>query len=72
MKKESIGVGLMGLGVVGGGVARVLTGKAKALAEQVGCPLILKKVKVIEPDLSRPQAKELGLPLGDTSTLEED
>lgn len=63
MKKESIGIGLMGLGVVGGGVAKVLTGKAKVLAEQVGCPLILRKVKVLESDLSRPQVKELGLKL---------
>jgi len=63
VKKESIGVGLMGLGVIGGGVAKVLTGKAKALAEQVGCPLVLRKVKVIESDLSRPQARELGLKL---------
>jgi len=63
VKKESIGVGLMGLGVVGGGVAKVLTGKARALAEQVGCPLVLRKVKVIESDLSRPQVRELGLQL---------
>ena len=61
MKKQSIGVGLMGLGVVGGGVARVLTDKAEVLSHQVGCPLVLKKIKVLEADLSRPQAKELGL-----------
>jgi homoserine dehydrogenase len=61
VKKQSIGVGLMGLGVVGGGVAKVLTGKAKVLAEQVGCPLVLRKVKVLESDLDRPLAKELGL-----------
>jgi len=70
VKKESIGVGLMGLGVVGGGVAKVLTGKAKVLAEQVGCPLVLRKVKVIESDLSRPQAKELGLQLFTTDDKE--
>ena len=63
MKKQSIGVGLMGLGVVGGGVARVLTGKAEVLSRQVGCPLVLKKIKVLEADLSRPLAKELGLKL---------
>jgi homoserine dehydrogenase len=60
LKKETIGVGLMGVGVVGGGVARVLTGKAKALAEQVGCPLVLRQIKVLESDLSRPLVKELG------------
>jgi homoserine dehydrogenase len=60
----------MGLGVVGGGVARVLTGRAQALAEQVGCPLVLKKVKVLESDLSRPQVKELGLGLFTTDDEE--
>ena len=70
MKKQSIGVGLMGLGVVAGGVARVLTNKAKVLAEQVGCPLVLRKVKVLESDLSRPQAKELGLQLFTTDDEE--
>ena len=63
MKKQSIGVGLIGLGVVAGGVARVLTEKAEVLSRQVGCPLVLKRIKVLEADLSRPQAKELGLKL---------
>ncbi len=70
MKKKSIGVGLMGLGVVGGGVARVLTDKAKVLAEQVGCPLVLRKVKVLESDLAKPQARELGLQLFTTDADE--
>jgi len=63
VKKQSIGVGLIGLGVVAGGVARVLTEKAEVLSRQVGCPLVLKRIKVLEADLSRPQAKELGLKL---------
>jgi len=70
MKKKSIGVGLMGLGVVGGGVARVLTQKAEVLAKQVGCPLVLKRVKVLEVDLARPQAKEMGLHLFTTDADE--
>jgi homoserine dehydrogenase len=44
--KESIGIGLMGLGVVGGGVAQALTERAEALANQVGCPLSLRKILV--------------------------
>jgi homoserine dehydrogenase len=56
--------------VVAGGVAKVLTGKAKVLSEQVGCPLILRKVKVLESDLSRPQAKELGSRLFTTNDEE--
>ena len=63
MNKESIGVGLMGLGVVSGGVARVLTEKADLLARQVGCPLELKKIKVLGAGKVRFQAKELGLAL---------
>ena len=59
MKERSIGVGLMGLGVVGGGVARVLTDRAGLLTERVGLPLVLRKVKVIEPDLARPLAQEM-------------
>ncbi len=59
MKKQSIGVGLIGLGVVAGAVARVLLDKAKVLAEQVDCPIVLRKVKVLEQDLTRPQALEM-------------
>ncbi len=56
MDKKDIGIGLMGLGVIGGQVARVLMDRAKMLAEQVGCPLVLRKIKVLEQDLARPQA----------------
>jgi len=59
MKKQSIGIGLMGLGVIAGQVAKVLVDKADALAEQVGCPLVLRKVKVLPQDLSRPQAQAM-------------
>jgi len=57
--KKSIGIGLLGLGVVSGQVASVLTEKADALAEMVGCPLILRKIKVLPQDLERPQAKKM-------------
>ncbi len=60
MSKQSIGIGLIGLGVVGGQVARVLADRAEVLAEQAGCPLVLKKVKVSARGLSRPQAMEMG------------
>jgi len=59
MKRQNIGIGLMGLGVVGGQVARVLEDKTDVLAEQVGCPLVLQKIKVLASDLARPQAKEM-------------
>jgi len=59
MKRESIGIGLMGLGVVGGQVARVLMDKSDVLTEQVGCPLTLRKIKALPQDLVRPQAREM-------------
>ncbi|MDD5127500.1 MAG: homoserine dehydrogenase [Dehalococcoidales bacterium] len=59
MKKQSVGLGLLGLGVVGGQVARVLTEKAETLSEQVGCPLVLRKIKCLPQDLNRPLTKEL-------------
>jgi homoserine dehydrogenase len=59
MKKKSIGIGLMGLGVVAGQVAKVLTEKADELAEKAGCPLVLKKIKVLPEDLARPQVKKM-------------
>ncbi len=59
MKKQSIGVGLMGLGVVGGQVAKVLMDKAEVLSKQVGCRLVLRKLKVLETDLARAQVMEI-------------
>ncbi|MGD0795085.1 MAG: homoserine dehydrogenase [Dehalococcoidales bacterium] len=59
MKKKSIGIGLLGLGVVSGQVARVLAEKENELAEKIGCPLVLRKVKVLPADLERAQAKKM-------------
>ncbi|MDP2917446.1 MAG: homoserine dehydrogenase [Dehalococcoidia bacterium] len=59
MAKRIIGIGLMGLGVIAGQVARVVRDRAEALEQQVGCPLVLKKIKVLPQDLGRPLAKEL-------------
>jgi homoserine dehydrogenase len=42
--KKDIGIGLLGLGTVGSGVAEVLVTKADSLAEQAGLPLVLRKV----------------------------
>ena len=52
-KKESIGIGLMGLGVVGSGVAKTLFEKSEAIAQQVGCPLRIKKILVRNPSKKR-------------------
>lgn len=55
MKKQSVGVGLMGLGVVGGQVAKVLLEKADTLGEQAGCPLVLRKIKVSAKGFAKPR-----------------
>ncbi|MES0328689.1 MAG: homoserine dehydrogenase [Dehalococcoidales bacterium] len=59
MEKQSVGIGLIGLGIVAGQVARVLTEKANLLAEQAGCPVVLRKIKVLPQDMSRPQVAEM-------------
>jgi homoserine dehydrogenase len=59
MENRTIGVGLMGFGVIGGQVARVLTERAAILSERAGCPVILRKIKVIPVDLERPQAQSM-------------
>ncbi len=45
-KRESISIGLMGLGVVGSGVAKALSEKSDAIAQQVGCPLKIRRILV--------------------------
>jgi homoserine dehydrogenase len=52
--RKAIGIGLLGLGTVGSGVAEVLLTKADKLAEQVGLPLTLKKVLVRDVNRRRP------------------
>ena len=47
-ENRSIGIGLMGLGVVGGGVAKALLEKKEAIAE-LGYPLTLKRILVRDP-----------------------
>ncbi|MFO8101220.1 MAG: homoserine dehydrogenase [Dehalococcoidia bacterium] len=42
--KENINIGLIGLGTIGGGVARILDQKADFITSQLGVPLTLKKV----------------------------
>ena len=42
MGKSSVGIGLLGLGVVGGGVARILSEKSEHLEGLVGCSLSLE------------------------------
>jgi homoserine dehydrogenase len=70
MVKKSVGVGLLGLGVVSGQVAKVLTDKAAQLAEKAGCPVVLRKVKVLPVDMVRAQAK--AMPAGILTTSDDE
>ncbi len=45
-ENRGIGIGLMGIGVVGSGVARILHEKAEVYARQIGLPLTLRRVLV--------------------------
>ncbi|PKB80807.1 MAG: hypothetical protein BZY88_08020 [SAR202 cluster bacterium Io17-Chloro-G9] len=48
-----INVGLMGLGVVGGGVAAALLGRPEELTKTIGLPMNLKRILVRDPDKPR-------------------
>jgi len=47
--KETIGIGLLGLGVVGGGVAKALRGKGETIARQAGSRLEIKAILERDP-----------------------
>ena len=55
--KTSVGIGLLGLGVVGGGVARTLVERAEHVRQLAGCDLSLEGVLVRDP--SRPRSFDL-------------
>ncbi|MCK9519508.1 MAG: homoserine dehydrogenase [Dehalococcoidia bacterium] len=55
--KQEIGVGLIGLGVVGGGVARALLERRDYFARQVGAQLVVRRAAV--RDLQKPRTVEL-------------
>jgi homoserine dehydrogenase len=62
--KKSVGVGLMGLGTVGGGVAKTLSEKDRVVAEAVGCPVVLRKILeqrpvAVEPRLLTKDVREI-------------
>ena len=55
--RREIGVGLIGLGVVGGGVAQALIERRDYFARQVGAPLVVRRAAV--RDLAKPRTVEL-------------
>ncbi len=65
---QRIGVGLLGMGVVGGGVADVLVNDAQAMTRKVGCAVELRRVLV--RDTSRPRSPDLPAPMLTTEAQE--
>ncbi len=51
--KDSINIGLIGLGTIGGGVARILHEKAGFITKQLGVPLTLAKVADLDESRKR-------------------
>ncbi|MDO8614245.1 MAG: homoserine dehydrogenase [Dehalococcoidia bacterium] len=51
--RSQIGITLLGLGVVGGGVARALLEKAESYSRRVGVPLVLRRILVRDPSRER-------------------
>ena len=64
---EPLGVGLVGCGTVGTGVARLLLGHPDRLARRAGRPLALRKVAVRDPGKRR----EVELPAGVVTAVEQ-
>jgi len=54
VQREPIAIGLLGLGVVGSGVARTLLEKGESYAHQIGVPLTLRRVLVRSREKQRP------------------
>ena len=67
MAKKSIGIGLIGLGVIGGQVARELIDRQDLLSRHCGGSVELKRIKVLPSDLEKPLARDLPRDLFSTS-----
>ncbi len=59
MSRAAIGVGLIGLGVIAGEAARLLTERGPQFSQELGRDLVLTRVKVLPVDLARPQAAQM-------------
>ncbi len=67
--RRTIGIGLMGLGVVGGGVARILRDKADIYARQIGYPLEIKRALVRDAGRDRGGVIDPALITTDPATI---
>jgi len=71
-QRSRVGIGLIGLGVVGSGVARILQEKAQVYARQVGCPLCLTRILVRDPTKDRGPGIDKSLLTTDASAILDD
>ncbi len=67
-RQVNVGIGLMGLGVIGSGVAKVLMEKPDALAREAGGRLVLKKI--LEQDLTKHGSMGFGRDVFTTQSAE--
>jgi homoserine dehydrogenase len=65
-------VGLLGFGVVGGGVVRLLSQKAEAIAAEIGRAIVLQRVLVRDPQRARPVALPAGCLTTDPGAILDD
>ena len=68
MSNEPINVGILGFGVVGGGLYRVLTDNAESITQRVGRPVNIRKIADIDWD--RPRDIEVPVELRTTDANE--
>ena len=57
MKKDTIKIGLLGMGTVGSGVVKILTGNSENIGHKLGVGLEIKRIAV--RDLEKPRAVEV-------------
>ena len=69
---DKVNVGLVGLGTVGSGVAKMLLGRREFLARRAGIPLSLRRVCVRHPRRTRPVRVDERLMTGNFKSVVED
>ncbi|MBI3979018.1 MAG: homoserine dehydrogenase [Chloroflexi bacterium] len=69
MGRTTIGVGLLGCGVVGSGVAEILQQRGAIIAERVGCPVEIRRVLVRDLNKRRTPAVAPALFTGDAEDV---
>ncbi|NLN90871.1 MAG: homoserine dehydrogenase [candidate division WS1 bacterium] len=69
MNSAPIGVAILGCGVVGSGLVRLLTESGSEVARRVGLPLAIRGIAVAHPERRRPEWVEPSLICGDAAAL---